>query len=89
MSFFLCALNSISYFLSTVSGCDGGNQTCNIAVYTWRISLLSYDRHPLSCQYISGSDPEPHKSISFHDYSRAIGENVLPTLVNFYGLCYN
>ncbi len=24
------------YFLCTVSGCDGGNRTRNIAVYTWR-----------------------------------------------------
>jgi hypothetical protein len=36
------------YFLCTVSGCDGGNRIHNIAVYTWRFSLLSYDRHPLS-----------------------------------------
>ncbi len=36
------------YFLCTVSGCDGGNRTRNIAVYTWRFSPLSYDRHPLS-----------------------------------------
>ncbi len=34
------------YFLCTVSGCDGGNRTRNIAVYTWRFSPLSYDRHP-------------------------------------------
>jgi hypothetical protein len=33
------------YFLCTVIGCDGGNRTRNIAVYTWR-SPLSYDRHP-------------------------------------------
>jgi hypothetical protein len=33
------------YFLCTVSGCDGGNRTRNIAVYTWRFSLLSYDSH--------------------------------------------
>ncbi len=34
------------YFICTVSGCDGGNRTRNIAVYTWRFSPLSYDRHP-------------------------------------------
>jgi hypothetical protein len=33
------------YFLCTVSGCDGGNRTRNIVVYTWRLSPLSYDRH--------------------------------------------
>jgi hypothetical protein len=32
------------YFLCTVSGCDGGNRTLNIAVYTWRFSPLSYGR---------------------------------------------
>jgi hypothetical protein len=37
---------------STVSGCDGGNRTRNIAVYTWRFSTLSttvtliYNHHP-------------------------------------------
>jgi hypothetical protein len=34
------------YFLCTVSGCDSGNWTHNIAVYTWRFSPLSYDRQP-------------------------------------------
>ncbi len=33
------------YFLCTVSGCDGGNRTRNIAVFTWRFSPLSYVRH--------------------------------------------
>jgi hypothetical protein len=33
------------YFICTISGCDGGNQTCNIAVYTCCLSLLSHDRH--------------------------------------------
>ncbi len=36
------------YFLRTVSGCDSGNRTRNIAVYTWLFSPLSYGRHPLS-----------------------------------------
>ncbi len=39
-----------SIFFCTVSGCDGGNRTRNIAVvltvYTWRFSLLSYVRLP-------------------------------------------
>jgi hypothetical protein len=37
--FFLCLYvlqRAFFYFLCTVSGCDGGNQTRNIAVYTWR-----------------------------------------------------
>jgi hypothetical protein len=44
---FFCAPKSIFLvFLCTVSGRDGGNRTRNIAVYTWRFSLLSYDHHP-------------------------------------------
>jgi hypothetical protein len=43
--FFFELQRAFFYFLSTVSGCDGGNRTRNIAVYTWRISLRSYDRH--------------------------------------------
>ncbi len=49
--FFLCFFvlhRAFLYFLCTVSGCDEGNRTRNIAVYTWRFSLLSYGRHPLS-----------------------------------------
>ncbi len=37
---------SISYFIATVSGCDGGNRTRNTAVNTWRLKPLSYSRHP-------------------------------------------
>ncbi len=36
--FLFCAAKSIFCFLCTVSGCDGGNRTRNIAVYTWRFS---------------------------------------------------
>ncbi len=46
--FFLCFFvlqRAFLYFLCTVSGCDGGNRTHNIAVYAWRFSPLSYDRH--------------------------------------------
>ncbi len=32
------------YILCTVSGCDGGNRTRNIAVNTWRFSPLNYGR---------------------------------------------
>jgi hypothetical protein len=38
----LGALRSIFYCICTLSGCDSGNRTRNIAVYTWRLSLLSY-----------------------------------------------
>ncbi len=41
---FIVLQRAFFYFLCTVSGCDGGNRTRNIAVYTWR--PLSYDRHP-------------------------------------------
>ncbi len=44
--FFFGAPRSISYFIYTLSGCDGENRTRNIAVYTWRLSLLSYGRRP-------------------------------------------
>jgi hypothetical protein len=40
--FFFVLVRAFFYFLCTVSGCDGGNRTRNIAVYTWRFSLLSY-----------------------------------------------
>ncbi len=43
--FFFSAPKGIFYALCTVSGCDGRNRTRNIAVITWRLSLLSYDRH--------------------------------------------
>jgi hypothetical protein len=46
--FFLVLQRAFFYFLCTVSGCDGGNRIRNIAMYTWRFSPLSYDRHPLS-----------------------------------------
>jgi hypothetical protein len=39
--FFLCFFvlqRAFFYFLCTVSGCDGRNQTRNIAVYTWRFA---------------------------------------------------
>jgi hypothetical protein len=36
---FFCSSKSILYFLCTVSGCDGGNRTRNIAVYTWRFHI--------------------------------------------------
>ncbi len=47
-SFFWCSEEHFSIFFCTVSGCDGGNRTRNIAVHTWCFSLLSYGRHPLS-----------------------------------------
>ncbi len=34
--FFFVLQRAFFYFLCTVSGCDGGNRTRNIAVYTWR-----------------------------------------------------
>jgi hypothetical protein len=40
----------IHCFNSTVCGFDGGNQTHNIAVYTWRFSTLSYNCHPIKLQ---------------------------------------
>ncbi len=43
---FLCSKSIFLVFLCTVSGRDGGNRTRNITAYTWRFSLLSYDRHP-------------------------------------------
>jgi hypothetical protein len=45
---FFCAPKSIYCFNSTISGCDGGNRTRNVAVDTWCLSPLSYNRHPLS-----------------------------------------
>ncbi len=39
------ALKSIYCCNSTVSGCDGRNQICNIAVYIWRFSTLSSNCH--------------------------------------------
>jgi hypothetical protein len=51
---FFGAPKSISYFIATVSECDGGNRTRNIAVFTWRLKPLSYSRHPfesLCCNY--------------------------------------
>ncbi len=48
LCFFFMLQRAFFYFLCTVSGCDGGNRTRNIAVYTWRFSLLSYGRHLLS-----------------------------------------
>jgi hypothetical protein len=47
-SWFKCSPMSIYCFHCTVSGCDGGNRTRNIAVYTWRLSTLSYNCHLLS-----------------------------------------
>jgi hypothetical protein len=47
-SWFKCSPMSIYCFHCTVSGCDGGNRTRNIAVYTWCLSTLSYNRHLLS-----------------------------------------
>ncbi len=38
------------YFIGTSSGSDGGNRTRYIAVYTWRLSLLSYGRDPTDSQ---------------------------------------
>jgi hypothetical protein len=46
--YFLVRRRAFSFFVCTVPECDGGNRTCTIAVYTWRFSLLSYDRNPLS-----------------------------------------
>ncbi len=43
--FFLGAPKSIYYCSSPVSGCDSGNRTQNIAMYTWRFSALNYNRH--------------------------------------------
>ncbi len=42
---FFAVPKSIYCFYSTVSGCDGGKRTRNIAVYTWRFSPLSCNRH--------------------------------------------
>jgi hypothetical protein len=41
--FFFWCLESIYCCNSTVSGCDGGNQT-------WRFSILGYNRHPTKPQ---------------------------------------
>jgi hypothetical protein len=43
---FFGAPKSIYWCNSTASRRDGGNRTRNIAVYTWRLSTLSYNRHP-------------------------------------------
>jgi hypothetical protein len=44
--FFIGTPKIILYFISTVSGRDGGIQTRDEAVYTWRLCPLSYGRHP-------------------------------------------
>ncbi len=43
---FFCAPKGIFYVLCTVSGCDRGNRTRNVAAYTWCLSLMSYGRDP-------------------------------------------
>ncbi len=41
--FFGAPKNLFYWFDSTISGCDGGYRTRNKAVYTWRLSPLSYN----------------------------------------------
>jgi hypothetical protein len=43
---FFVLRRSFSILFCTVSGCEGGNRTHNLAVHTWRFRLLSYVRHP-------------------------------------------
>ncbi len=50
--FFVGAPKSIFYFIATVSGCDCGNRTRNIAVNTWRLKPLSYSRHPERVEWV-------------------------------------
>ncbi len=57
--FFLVLQRAFFYFLCTVSGCDGGNRTRNIVVYTWRLSPLSYDRHPWATTVTPELRPSP------------------------------
>ncbi len=49
------APKSISFFISTVFGCDSGNRTHIIAVNTWRLKPLSYGLLPeilfFGCQW--------------------------------------
>jgi hypothetical protein len=44
---FFCSKEPFLLFFCTVFGCGSGNRTRSIAVYTWRFSLLSYDRHQI------------------------------------------
>ncbi len=62
--FFFGALKSIFYFHWTVSWCDGRNRTRNIAVYTWRFSLLSYDRHPKAMTVTLELWPSPLRAMT-------------------------
>ncbi len=50
---FFMLRRAFSIIFCTVSGCDGGNRTRNIAVHTWRCSLLSYGRHPIAVTAIA------------------------------------
>ncbi len=44
-SFFGAPKNTWCFYNITLSGCDGGDRTRNIALFTWSFSPLSYNRH--------------------------------------------
>ncbi len=56
---FLWSFEEHCYGNNTVSGCDGGNWTRNMAMYTWRLSPLSYGSEVST---IKESNPEPNQA---------------------------
>ncbi len=73
---FFGAPRSIFYFSCTLSRSDGGNRTRNIAVHTWLLSLLSYDRHPY--RYII------NYKVCIYIYTYFISNNYICSWLTFY-----
>jgi hypothetical protein len=85
--FSLCPRSSFKCFFLVLRGAFsilfvhylGGNRTLNIAVYIWRLSLLSYGRHPLLSCFLHSwnkNSVEDHRKSYSNQTMGSRGENI-------------
>ncbi len=92
LSVFLVLRRTLIVLIEQDLGGDGGNRTRNIAVYTWRLSPLSCDRHPRWATTVTQTELQPSPKLSYnrHPYNftlPAIVELIILFLSTRLALC--